>query len=74
MAYRAKVRFKASAWPEQKYIGVKALTQKPVKNGRVQFEHEGKLLLGRIVVIVPENWEARGDMPLIDVAAGDGEP
>jgi hypothetical protein len=74
MAYRAKVRFKASAWPEQKYIGVKTLTQKPTRNGRVQFEHEGKMLLGRIVVIVPENWEARGDMPLIDVTAGDGDP
>ena len=48
-------------------LGQKELLDRPERNADVVFEHKGRLEIGRIDMLAPEDWDKRGIAPTINV-------
>jgi hypothetical protein len=67
MAFKALVYLQRPGATSAAYIGQKQLLVRPEKNAHIVFEHEGRMETGRIDMFAPDDWEARGISPTINV-------
>ena len=54
------------------YIGPMDVDQRPVKGRQVRFTHGGKIEIGLVEQIVPDDWESLGVVPTIHVVQSAG--
>jgi len=70
MSYRARVYLQRSSETAATYIGPMDVDPRPVKGSQVRFTHEGKIEIGQVDQVVPENWASLGVVPTIHVVQG----
>jgi hypothetical protein len=73
MSFRVRVYLQLPGGSKVRYIGEMDLEQRPVRDGHVTFEHEGKMATFRIDMIVPAHWQQMGGVPTITVIQSQGE-
>ena len=73
MSYRARVYLQRPSETAATYIGPMDVDPRPVKGRQVRFTHDGKMEIGQVDQVVPENWESLGVVPTIHVVQGAGE-
>jgi hypothetical protein len=62
MTYRVRIYLQRAGQSAGGYIGEKDLLKPPARDARVTFEHEGRMVSGRIERIVPDNWIAGSEL------------
>ena len=67
MAFRALIYLQCPSETTASYIGEKELSDRPVRNAEIAFEHRGETVTGRVEVILPEDWFSRGAVPMVTV-------
>jgi hypothetical protein len=73
MSYRARVYLERTSEKAATYIGPMDVELRPVRGRQVRFTHDGKIEIGQVDQVVPENWESLGVVPTIHVVQGAGE-
>ena len=67
LSFKALVCLQRRGATSAAYLGQKELLDRPERNTDVVFEHKGRLEIGRIDMLAPEDWEKRGIAPTINV-------
>ena len=67
MSFKALVYLQRAGASSAAYIGQKELLERPERNAHIVFEHQGRMETGRIDMLAPDDWEARGISPTINV-------
>jgi hypothetical protein len=73
MGHRAHIYLRRPGTKIAVDLGEKELDVRPVRYGRAQFEHDGKIEVGRIEQIDPPGWDSSGTIPKILVVKGLGD-
>ena len=63
MAHRVRIFLRHGDQVAGRYVGERDLREAPRLDGRVVFEHEGRMKTGKVELIVPTDW--RPDTALI---------
>jgi hypothetical protein len=67
MSYRARVYLQRPSEKAGTYLGEIDVDPRPVEHGDIRFMHRGKIEVGRIDWIAPDDWEKGAAVPTIYV-------
>jgi hypothetical protein len=73
MTYRARVYLQRRSEMTATYFGPMDVDPRPVKGHQVRFTHDGKIEIGLVDQIVPDDWGSLGVVPTIHVVQRAGE-
>ncbi|MGO8918574.1 MAG: hypothetical protein ACLQJR_21950 [Stellaceae bacterium] len=65
MSHRARIYLQRPGTKIADDLGEKDLDIRPIRFGRAQFEHDGRIEVGRIEQINPPDWESSGSVPTV---------
>jgi hypothetical protein len=65
MGHRARIYLQRPGTKIAVDLGEKVLDVRPIRYGRGQFEHDGKIEVGHIEQIDPPDWESSGAVPKV---------
>jgi hypothetical protein len=67
LPYKARIYVRRPEERAARYIGEKELRERPIKDGRVTFAHQGKMETAVVELIAPDDWEKRDLTPTVTV-------
>jgi hypothetical protein len=73
MGHRAHIYLRRPGTKIAVDLGEKELDVLPVRYRRAQFDHDGKIEVGRIEQIEPSDWDSSGAVPKILVVERQGD-
>lgn len=72
MNYRARVYLQRPSKTTVTYIGQIDVDPRPARGHRVRFTHDGKIEMGLVEQVLPDEWESLGVVPTIHVVQSAG--